>query len=88
MERRKIKKISPGCYEILKLRPDKIEGTGCYYKHGQRKGIHAIAVLFRSGRFGLDMSEEVVFDIHQYEKMRETRSREYFSKNRLESKTI
>ncbi len=88
MERRKIKKISPGCYEILKLRPDKIEGTGYYYKHGQKKGIHAIAVLFRSGRFGLDMSEEIVFDIHQYEQRREIRSREYSSKKGLVSKTI
>jgi len=84
MERRKIVKIFEGRYQILKPTDDRLNG---WFKYGENKSTKAIADLFNSGRFLLDLSVEIKHDIEQYEIRQAKRVEEHYSKG-LESKTI
>lgn len=85
MERRKIIKIFEGRYQILKPTDSKLNG---WFKYGENKSTKAIVDLRKSGRFDLEMSDEIKYDTEQYEKREAERRKEYSSKKGLESKTI
>lgn len=84
-ERRKIVKIFEGKYQVLKPTDTNLNG---WHKQGKSKSLKAISDLLNSGRFALDMSEEIVYEVNQYKRMQIEKRKEYFSKKGLESKTI
>ncbi len=87
MEKRKVTKINSE-YQILKLRTDKYPGVICWNNYGKRKSLKAVADLLDSGRFELEISEKIKEEIKEYRKEQAKRSRIYFAKKGLESKTI
>lgn len=87
MEKRKVKRIN-GEYQILKLRNDKYPGVICWNNYGKSKSLKAIVDLLDSGRFELEISENIKEEINEYRKEQARRSRIYFYKKGLESKTI
>ena len=81
---RKVIRSYDGHYQLLKLRDD---GSGRWNKYGTKKSLKAISDIEKSGRFVMEIPDDIWEEIRSYRERAEKRKRNYLNKG-LTSKII